>query len=442
MMLGRDKVLEIVNKAVGYSKADQTQASVEIGESSLTRFANSIIHQNVSERNAQIAVKAVIGKRLGYCTTNKLDDAAIKATVEKAVEFARHSPENRDFVSLPEPKPIKLVAAFDEQTADYSPEDRAKDVAGVVAEARKAGAQAAGSLSTGYDEYAIASSLGISAYNPSTIANLTTVMTAETGFGYADRVSQRVGDIHPIDAAVEAATGSVRSKDPESIEPGEYEVVMLPYAVEEFLGFLAWVGLGALAVQEGRSFMVGKFGEKIMGENVTIWDDGLDPAGLPRSFDAEGIPKQRVDMIVNGVAKTVVYDSYTAKKESKDSTGHAISMISAYGPMPTNMFMQPGDSSVEEMIASTKRGILVTRFHYTNIIHPILVLITGMTRDGTFLIEDGKITRPLKNLRFTDGVIERLSNVELISKETKRQPMAVVPAIKVRGFRFTGTTEF
>ena len=441
-MLGRDKVLEIVSKAIGYSKADQTQASVEIGEASLTRFANSIIHQNVSERNAQIAVKAVIGKRLGYCSTNKLDDGAIKATVEKAVEFARHSPENPDFVSLPEPKPIKPVTVFDEQTADYSPEDRARDVAGMVCEAEKVGAQAAGSLSTGYDEYAIASSLGISAYNPSTVANLTTVMTAETGFGYADRVSQRVGDIHPIDAAVEAATGSVRSKNPEPIEPGEYEVVMLPYAVDEFLGFMSYAGLGALAVQEGRSFLTGKFGEKIMGEKVTIWDDGLDPAGLPRSFDAEGIPKQRVDMIVNGVANAVVYDSYTAKKEGKESTGHAVSPITAYGPMPINMFMQPGDSSVEEMIASTKRGILVTRFHYTNIIHPILVLITGMTRDGTFLIEDGKVTRPLKNLRFTDGVIERLSNVELISKETKRQPYAVVPAIKVRGFRFTGMTEF
>ena len=341
-MLGREKVLEIVNKAIGCSKADQTQASVEIGESSLTRFANSIIHQNVSERNAQLAVKAVIGKRLGYCSTNRLDDQAIKATVEKAVEFARHSPENSDFVSLPEPEPIKPITAYDAQTADYSPEDRAKDVAGMISEAAKVGAQAAGSLSTGYDEYAIASSLGISAYNSSSIANLTTVMTARTGFGYADRVSQRVSDIHPIDAAVEAATGSVRSKNPEPIEPGEYDVVMLPYAVEEFLGFIAYVGLGALAVQEGRSFMNGKFGEKIMGENVTIWDDGLDPAGLPRSFDAEGLPKQRVDMIVNGVAKAVVYDSYTAKKEGRESTGHAVSPIIAYGPMPSNMFMQPG----------------------------------------------------------------------------------------------------
>lgn len=441
-MLGREKVLEILNKAIGYSKADQMQATVEIGEASLTRFANSIIHQNVSERNAGLAIKAVIGKKLGYCTTNKLDDEAIKATVEKAVEFAGHSPENSDFVSLPEPEPIKPAASYDQQTADYSPEDRAKDVAAMVSEAKKVGAQAAGSLSTGYEEYAIASSLGISAYNPSTIANLTTVMTAETGFGYADRVSQRISDIHPIDAAVEAATGSVRSKNPEPIEPGEYDVVMLPYAVEEFMGFISYAGLGALAVQEGRSFMNGKFGEEIMGENVTIWDDGLDPQGLPRSFDAEGVPKQRVDMIVNGVAKAVVYDSHTAKKEGKESTGHAISMITAYGPMPSNMFMRPGDSSVEEMIASTKRGILVTRFHYTNIIHPILVLITGMTRDGTFLIEDGKVTKPLRNLRFTDGVIERLSNVELISKETKRQPYAVVPAIKVRGFRFTGATEF
>ncbi|HUV05032.1 MAG TPA: TldD/PmbA family protein [Armatimonadota bacterium] len=441
-MLGRDNVLEILRKAIEYCVADVTQAAFGIGESSLTRFANSVIHQNVSERNAGLAVKAVIGKRIGYATTNRLDERSVRAVVDRAVEFARHSRENPDFVSLPKPKPVSAVDTYDERTAACSPEERADAVAGMIAEACNVGASAAGSLSNGCHEFAVANSLGVAAYNLSSSASLTTVMSGDGGFGYADRVSQRVGDLDPIGAAVEAATRSVQSRNPESIEPGEYDVVLLPYAVSELVEALGYLGLGALAVQEGRSFMCGKFGQKITGENVTIWDDGLDLRGLPRPFDAEGVPKQRVDLIVNGVANAVVYDSYTANKEGRESTGHSTGGVGTYGPMPANLFMQSGESSIGEMIAGTKKGILVTRFHYTNVIHPVLTVITGMTRDGTFLIENGKITKSLKNLRFTDSILERLSNVELISKETKRQGWAVVPAIKARAFRFTGATEF
>lgn len=441
-MLGRDKTLEILDKAVGYSDADMTQASIGIGQSSLTRFANSVIHQNVSEYNAQLAVKAVVGKRVGSAMTNKLDEESVRAVVRKAVEFARNSPENPEFVTLPDPKPISDVDAYDARTADYSPEDRARDVAGMIAEGTKLGASAAGQLSTGYEEYGVVNSLGVSAYYPSTMANLTAVMAADSGFGYADRYAPRISDIHPIEAAVEAATRSVRSKDPQPIEPGEYDVVLLPYAVTDLVESLSWLGLGAKSVQEGRSFMCGKMGEKITGENITIWDDGLDPNGIPRPFDAEGVPKQRIDLIVNGVAKAVVYDTFTAKKEGRESTGHATSAVGSPYPLAMNIFMRPGDATVEEMIASTKRGILVTRFHYTNVIHPILTIITGMTRDGTFLIEDGRITKPVMNMRFTDNYLERLAHVEMISRDTMRQDWTVVPAIKARAFRFTGATEF
>ena len=185
-----------------------------------------------------------------------------------------------------------------------------------------------------------------------------------------------------------------------------------------------------------------KLGEKILGDNITIWDDGSDGRGIASAFDPEGVPKQRVDLIVNGVANAVAYDSLTAHKEGRESTGHSTGGIGVYGPMPSNMFMQSGDSSVEEMIASTKYGVLVTRFHYGNVIHPTQVLITGMTRDGTFLIEDGKITAPLKNMRFTDSVLRILSNTDMISRDLMRQQAAVVPAIRARGFRFSGATEF
>lgn len=441
-MLGEDKALKILDTAVGYSDADMTQASIGIGQSSLTRFANSVIHQNVSEYNAQLAVKAVVGRRVGSAITNKLDEESVRSVVRRAVEFARHSPENPEFVTLPGPKPIPEVDAYDARTADYSPEDRARDVAGMIGEGTKLGASAAGQLSTGYEEYGVVNSLGVRAYYPSTMANLTAVMAADTGFGYADRYAPRISDINPIEAAVEAATRSVRSKDPQPIEPGEYDVVLWPYAVTDLIEALSWLGLGAKSVQEGRSFMCGKMGEKITGENITIWDDGLDRNGIPRPFDAEGVPKQRIDLIVNGVAKTVVYDTFTAKKEGRESTGHATSAVGSPYPLATNIFMMPGDSSVEEMIASTKKGILVTRFHYTNVIHPIHTIITGMTRDGTFLIENGKVTKPVMNMRFTDNYLERLANVEMISRDTMRQGWTVVPAIKARGFRFTGATEF
>jgi predicted Zn-dependent protease len=441
-MFGREHALEMLHRAVEYAGADMAQATLDAGDSSLTRFANSNIHQNVYERNAVLAVKAVMGKRIGYATTNRLDDDAIKNVAELALKIARNSEENPDFVSLPSPKPIPQVESYDERTASYSPEERADAVAQVIAEGRSRDAVASGTLSNGFEESGVVNSLGIEAYQASTQAQLTTVMTSVDGFGYADRVSNQVADLHPIDSAIEAATTSVKSRNPQSIEAGEYDVIMLPYAVAEFLEFLAYLGFGALAVQEGRSFMSGKFGHRITGDNVTIWDDGLDPEGLPRPFDPEGVPKQRIELIVNGIAKAVVYDSYTAFKEDKESTGHGTGGIGTYGPMPVNMFMEPGNSSVEEMIAGTKRGILVTRFHYTNVIHPVLTIITGMTRDGTFLIENGQIVKPLKNLRFTDSILERLSNVESISRDVKRQSISVVPAVKVRGFKFTGVTEF
>lgn len=441
-MLGREKVLNVVRKAIERSNADQTQAGVTIGESSLTRFANSMIHQNVSERNGGLAVRAICGKRIGYATTNKLDDDSIRAVAERATQFARNSGENPEFVSLPNPRPIREIDSFDERTASYSPEDRASAVGDVIEEGKKRDASAAGSLRNEYAEIAIANSLGIEAYRADTVATMSTVMTAGDGFGYAFRVSRRIADFDPIEVGVEAATRSVQSKNPESIEPGEYDVVLLPYATIDLVEALAYLGLGALAVQEGRSFMNEKFGQRILGENITIWDDGLDPRGMPAAFDPEGVPKQRVDMIVNGVANAVVYDSYTGNKEGKESTGHSIGGIGTYGPIPMNMFMQPGDSSMEEMIAATKRGVLVTRFHYTNFIHPVQVIMTGMTRDGTFLIENGKITKPLKNMRFTDSVLRILSNVDMISKDAKRQSWAVVPAIRAKDFRFSGATEF
>lgn len=366
-MLGKAGALDILKAAIAAADADAVQASLTIGESGLTRFANSSIHQNVQEKNAELAVKAVVGKRIGYAATNRLDEESIRGVAAKAADFARHSQENTDFVSLPKRKPVKDIDTFDGHTAFYTPEERADNVSGMVCEAGRFGAKAAGAVSTGYEEFAVMNSLGVEAYNVRSLANLSTVMTADSGFGYSDRISLDVMDLNPVSAAAEAAARSCEGRDPVSVEPGEYDVILMPYAVAEFLEFLAYTGLGARSVQEGRSFMTGKFGQQITGGNITIWDDGLNPAGLPMPFDPEGVPKQRVDMIVDGVAKAVVYDSYSAHKEGKESTGHAApgGEEEIAEPMPVNMFMAPGDATVPEMISETRRGILVTRFHYT-----------------------------------------------------------------------------
>lgn len=442
-LLGAGQIESILKRALGYSNADQTQVTVSVGSSNLTRFASSRIHQNVSWRDAHVRVRAIIGKKIGYAEGNSLDEDAIKATVEKAVEFARQQHENPEFVSLPGPIPMPDAPdTYSQVTANFTPEDRARAVADLVKEASSRGAEAAGSYSTSVSEYGVANSFGVMAYRASTNANLSTVVTAGTGFGYAEDVGWDISQIDASKIGREASETAVRSKDPESIPAGEYDVILLPYAAGELVDFLSWLGFGALAVQEGRSFMNGKFGQRICGENVTIWDDGLDSRGMVSQFDGEGIPKQKVDLIVNGVANAVVYDSFTAYKEGKESTGHGVGGTGTHGPVAWNLFLAPGDATVEDMIASTERGLFVTRFHYTNVIHPIMTVITGMTRDGTFLVENGKIVKPVKNLRFTENVLSALSNVEMIGKDLKRQSYATVPALKIKSFRFTGATEF
>jgi predicted Zn-dependent protease len=278
-------------------------------------------------------------------------------------------------------------------------------------------------------------------------------MMSDGASGYANFVSRNIEDIDVKRTSEEAAEKCLRSKNPREIEPGEYEVILEGYAVSDLLLFLGHLGFGALSVQEGRSFMSNKFGQKITGENITIWDDGLNPESFAVPFDFEGVPKKKVILIEKGIAENVVYDSYTAGKEGKNSTGHALPLPNTCGPMPLNLFLKNGEATKEEMISSTKRGLLVTRFHYTNVVEPMKTIITGMTRNGTFLIEEGKIKGPVKNLRFTESVLKALSRVSMISKETKLASEgtiygrrfatgSVVPAIKVDKFNFSGATQF
>ena len=445
-MLGEKKMHEIAKRVLSLSAADQTEVIIMSGDSELTRFANSYIHQNVAERNAELRVRTVEGKKIGVASINDLSPQALERVVERAVAIAKLQPENPDFISLPSPAPIAKVEAFDEATAAFSPEARAKAVGVICRQAVDEGLVASGAFTTGAGEMAVANSLGVFAYHATTSAGINTVVMSDDSSGYAEATAWKVGEINTEAIGNEAVEKALRSRNPRDLPPGRYPVVLEEYAVTDFISMLSYLGFGALSVQEGRSFMIDNFGKKIMSDAISIWDDGLDPTGLPMPFDFEGVPRQRIDLIKEGVAEAVVYDSYTAGKEGKASTGHGLPSPNTFGPIPAHTFMAPGESSKEEMLASMERGLWVTRFHYTRPVHPKLVIITGMTRDGTFLVEKGEIAYPIKNLRFTQSYLEALANVEAVSRETRLQQSwfggTRTPALKVAEFEFTGATEF
>lgn len=434
-LMGEDRARKLARIALEHSSADQTEVSISSGKSALTRFANSYIHQNMASSDAGVQVRAVIGKKIAAASTNRVDEDGIRAVVDQAVEMARLQDPNPDFVSLPEPQgPVPSVDCWRPATAANTPEERARSVESIVSEAGKAEATAAGSYSVSASDRVVMNSLGIQGYTRSTYAALTTVVTApDGGFGYGSSVARDVVDIDARAIGEEAAARARESRNPQGLEPGDYECVLMPYAVSNIVGYLRWMGFGALDYQQGQSFTCGKLGTKMVDERVNIWDDGLDPRTLVNPFDSEGVPKQRVDLFKDGVATSLLYDSYTAHREGKKSTGHASS---------SNLIMAPGDASVEEMITATRRGLLVTRFHYANIAHLMTASVTGMTRDGTFLIENGKIVRPVKNLRFTQSYTEALSHLDMIGRDLKLVNGTLVPAIKVNKFRFSSATEF
>lgn len=448
-MLGETEMRRIADAMIAGSRADQTEVEVFWHNSALTRFANNYIHQNVEQTDVDVRVRAVIGQKIGIASTNEISDEALAGVGAKAYEIAQHQHENEDFRSLPRPEPVQRVDAWVEATARCGPEERAAVVAEICDASSRAGLTAAGAFHTTAHELALANSLGTFAHHTETQADINTVIMSETSSGYAARVSKDAGDIDGADVAREAVDKALRGVAPRAIEPGEYEVILAPYAVCDLLDFFSYLSFGALPFMEKRSFLAGRIGERIMDDKITIWDDGLSPEGIPTPFDYEGVPKQKVTFIEGGVAKGVVWDSYLAGRQGGDqrSTGHALPAGSMIGAMPLHMFMATGDASMDEMINDVKRGLWVSRFWYTRTVHPLNVVTTGMTRDGTFLIEDGKVVGPVRDMRFTQGYVEALNSVDLVGKEAALVlgdfggGVRRVPALKLAKWAFTGVKE-
>lgn len=445
-MLGKLKARRISEQVLSQCGGQAAQVLLFLENLALTRFARNAIQEEATKLNSRLVLQIIVGNRLGTATVSQLDDESLTVLVARARMNAEANPVRFSNPGLTEPTRYPDIEAFDSATAHYPAERRERAVEMVCKLAESKGLSAAGAFSTGSGGVVVANSKGLFAFFTSTFSDFETLVTSEDSSGYAHASAWRVGDL-PVEAlGREAIEKAALSRNPQPVEVGEYPVVVDPYVTEDILQMLNVHGMSALDVNEERSWMNELIGKQALDEKVSIWDDGLNLAGLPMPFDFEGTPKQRVDIVRHGMVLGPVYDLETASRMGKTSTGHAMPLtFRGMGPLATNLFMGEGDSTLDEMIQSTERGLYITRVWYTRLVDPHGCLVSGMTRDGVFMIKNGQIAYPVKNLYFTQSYVESLANVEMISKESRLLGSEFggialrVPALKFRKFNFTGT---
>ncbi|HOX07960.1 MAG TPA: TldD/PmbA family protein [Planctomycetota bacterium] len=456
-MIGRDRSFSILERALGELEkagAKAGYARLTAGSSELTRFANNYIHQNVAEEDASVTVAAIIGKKLGGATTNRLDRTGISQAARLAAAIAAQAAEDKEFpglvseaVGAPAPE---IQGACDQKTATLSPASRARLVARAAGYAREKGVVASGKVSSGGFELAVATSNDVRQY--ATGSSFSAACTAMVD-GAAGSEDWSGGSVDALAARLaifgrEAVDTALQARGPRKVDPGEWPVILAPRAVSTLVDFLVYLGFDAQAHQEGRSCLAGRMGTPIVGDKITLRDDGLDPTAMPLPFDYEGVPRKRLTLVEKGVARDLPHNSRTAKKTGAAPTGHSFGPLSAHGALPMHVVMEGGDADLAGMIASTAKGLFVNRFWYTNVAEPTKAVITGMTRDGVFLIENGRVAGPVCNMRFTESVLDALSRVEQVGSEVQGVGgewdggVTRVPALKLSAFRFTGSTEF
>ncbi|MFB3738781.1 MAG: TldD/PmbA family protein [Candidatus Velamenicoccus archaeovorus] len=393
-LIGPDEVRRVAGAALELAGVDGVEVLFMHEWGGLTRFASSAIHQSTSSEDTGLRVRVVRDGRIGVAASNDFSPEGARLAAESAREMTGVVAPDPHFPGLAPPAPVPERDGFDEATASTGPTERAEAVARLVTTCPQ-GFTAAGAYETTAVEVALANTEGQFCWAPSTQASLTTVVTGgEGGSGFAETFAGAAAEVDPADIGHRAADKAVRSQRPRDLEPGRYTVVLEPSAVSTLVGFLAWIGFGGRSLMEGRSCFSGKEGQVVAADAVSIFDDACSPLTLGVPFDFEGVPRRRVDLIEKGVFVSAVYDLRTAKQAGTETTGHALPPPNPEGPFPLNLFMEPGTSSLEELIGGVDRGLLVTRFHYSNIVHPVEPTITGMTRDGTFWIEQGEVRHP------------------------------------------------
>ena len=446
-MLGPDEFRRVADGALSVPGADDVEVLLMHEWGGLTRFANSEIHQSIAREDTGLRVRVVKGGHIGVAASNEATPEGAAAAARSALEMAEIVAADPLWPGLAPAADVPEVDRFFEGTADGLARD-ARRRRGRAHRPLRARMLGRGRLrddrrSSSGSRTARARSAGRRRPRPRS-PRWSPVPTAA-----AASPRSFSGSTEAIDPGAIGRTASdkaVASASPRSLDAGTYTVVLEPAATATLVGFLAFMGFAGRAYLEGRSCFDGKEGEQVAAPSISIWDDGADPRTLGAPFDFEGTPKQRVDLVHDGVFRGVVYDRRTGKEAGRDSTGHGLPSPNPEGPFPLHLFMDTGDATVEEMVRSTDRGLLVTRFHYSNVVNPMESSITGMTRDGTFLIEHGEIVGPVRNFRFTQSILGALSSVSMVGREAHLASefffsASRVPALKVDEFHFSGVSD-
>jgi PmbA protein len=435
----------IAERILKFSEADETEIEIDVTTDALTRFANNTIHQHVAEQVLHISVRAVMDGRTARVTTNKTDEESLRRVSTAAAKLALHQPKIPGLLPMPGPQKIPKVDRFFDATAGATAQHRARAVARVCKLAEKNKQTAAGIFSSGAMQTILANSKGLFAHHEQTRSEFSVTILEPNSSGWAKANSPDIRDLDPDRLAERASRKAADSRGPRELAPGHYTTILEPSAVLDLVGFLFYDFAGT-AVMDKRSCFNDRMGKKVMGENVTLWDDVYHPFQLGAPYDGEGVPRQKVLLVDRGVPKNLVYSRATAKKMKKKPTGHGFSLPNEYGEAPMNLVFAGGEKTVEEMIRTTERGILVTRLWYIREVDPYEKILTGMTRDGTFLVENGKNAGGIRNFRFNQNILEMLSNVEMLGPAVRAAGEEsfemVVPAMKVANFHFSEVTKF
>ena len=462
-MLTKEKAADIFDRIRRFSSADEVEAIFTGSRFALTRFANNTIHQNVEEENSIVSIRTNFAGRTARATTNQFDGESLQRAITASENLARVQTPDPDLLPMPTSEEANAAGEgaratrFFSQTVAITPADRAEVVEGIVSVAGKHKLATAGIYSTSESGEGIFNSRGLANWHRQTLAEVSITMLADDSSGWQKLNSPDVSNLDSIRLAETAAQKAVESAHPREIAPGKYTVILEPAAVLDMVGFMFWDYSG-VAILDQRSFLNDRIGTQVFGENINISDDAAHPLQAGSPFDGEGMTRQRVQLVENGVVKRVVYARATARKmkNSKyagkvgliEPTGHGFPLPNEVGEMPLNIVFGGPENpqSVEQMVASTERGVLVTRLWYIREVDPYEKIVTGMTRDGTFLVEDGKIQRGLRNFRFNQSLISMLSNVDTMSAPVRacgeESFDMVTPAMKVKEFNFTEATKF
>jgi predicted Zn-dependent protease len=461
-MLSKDQAFDIFQRAKKYASVDEVEVIISGGRSALTRFANNTVTQNVADENYEVSVRVAFDHKTARATTNRLDDEGLKSVVQAAESLTRLQEPDQDLLPLASAQEAGQGRESDryfEETAAIGPAQRAEMAGQMVSIASRQNLTAAGVAASSERVEAIFNSKGISRHHAQTAAEVSITMLATDSSGWQKANSPDVADVHPAQLAEIAAAKARKSAEPKEIAPGKYTVVLEPAAVLDLCGFLMW-DFSGLALLEQRSCLNNRMGTKLFGDNITIFDDVHHPLQAGPAFDGEGMKRDRVELVKDGVVQSVVFARATAGMAKKSPsgglgenirpTGHGFPLPNEIGEIPLNVvFGGPAagkERTVEQMIASTERGILVTRLWYIREVEPYEKLLTGMTRDGTFWIEDGRVQYGLRNFRFNQSVVQMLKDVVEMSVPVRASGEEsfdmVVPAMKVREFNFTEVTRF